>query len=50
MMTLEAALPYKDTIIAVGLDSSEQGNPPEKFKAEAKKTLISKLDQYLFAS
>lgn len=33
MATLEAALPYKDTIIAVGLDSSEQGNPPEKFQA-----------------
>lgn len=33
MTTLEAALPYKDTIIAVGLDSSELGNPPEKFKA-----------------
>ncbi|MGL4880115.1 MAG: adenosine deaminase, partial [Waterburya sp.] len=33
MTTLEAALPYKDTIIAVGLDSSEQENPPEKFKA-----------------
>ncbi|CAK2039456.1 Adenine deaminase [Vibrio crassostreae] len=30
--TLRQALPYKDKIIAVGLDSSEQGNPPEKFK------------------
>ncbi|MGR4998066.1 adenosine deaminase [Vibrio celticus] len=30
--TLKQALPYKDKIIAVGLDSSEQGNPPEKFK------------------
>ncbi|BDM65529.1 adenine deaminase [Shewanella sp. NFH-SH190041] len=29
--TLEMALPYRDKIIAVGLDSSEQGNPPEKF-------------------
>lgn len=29
---LKQALPYKDKIIAVGLDSSEQGNPPEKFK------------------
>ncbi len=31
--TLEQALPYKDTIVAVGLDSAEQGNPPSKFKA-----------------
>ncbi|MGD1918242.1 MAG: adenosine deaminase, partial [Pleurocapsa sp.] len=30
---LEQALPYKDTIVAVGLDSAEQGNPPSKFKA-----------------
>ncbi|QDF68444.1 adenosine deaminase [Shewanella sp. SNU WT4] len=29
--TLEMALPFKDKIIGVGLDSSEQGNPPEKF-------------------
>ncbi len=29
--TLEQALPYKDWIIAVGLDSSEVGHPPEKF-------------------
>ncbi|KHT58018.1 adenine deaminase [Photobacterium gaetbulicola] len=29
--TLQQALPYKDQIIAVGLDSSEQGHPPEKF-------------------
>ncbi len=29
--TLEQALPFKDKIIAVGLDSSEQGHPPEKF-------------------
>lgn len=26
------ALDYKDWIVAVGLDSSEMGNPPEKFK------------------
>jgi adenosine deaminase len=31
MDTLEAALPYKDAIAAVGLDSSERGNPPSKF-------------------
>lgn len=30
--TLEQSLPYKDKIIAVGLDSSEKGNPPSKFK------------------
>lgn len=30
--TLQQALPYKDQIIAVGLDSSEKGHPPEKFK------------------
>lgn len=38
--TLEQSLDYKDWIIAVGLDSSELGNPPSKFKnvfAEAKK-------------
>jgi len=32
MRTLRQALPYKDRIIAVGLDSSEIGNPPGKFK------------------
>ncbi len=31
MATLEAALPHTDEIIAVGLDSSEVGNPPERF-------------------
>ena len=30
--TLEQALPYKDQIIAVGLDSSEVGHPPAKFE------------------
>src|SRR5687767_2745007 len=29
--TLEQALPYRDKFIGVGLDSSEVGNPPEKF-------------------
>ncbi len=29
--TLEQALPFKDWIIAVGLDSSELGYPPDKF-------------------
>lgn len=29
--TLEQALPHRDKFIGVGLDSSERGNPPEKF-------------------
>lgn len=29
--TLDMALPYKDKIIGIGLDSSERGNPPSKF-------------------
>lgn len=29
--TLEQALPYRDKFIGVGLDSSELGNPPERF-------------------
>lgn len=33
LATLEEALPYKGTIIAVGLDSAEKGNPPSKFEA-----------------
>lgn len=32
IVTLKALLPYKDKIIAIGLDSSEVGNPPSKFK------------------
>lgn len=28
---LKEALPFKDKIIAVGLDSGEYGNPPSKF-------------------
>ena len=32
MKTLEQALPFKDCIAAVGLDSTELGHPPEKFK------------------
>ena len=31
METLKKALPFKDWITAVGLDSSERGYPPEKF-------------------
>ncbi len=30
--TLDEALPYKDGIIGIGLDSSEIGHPPSKFK------------------
>ncbi len=33
MKTLQEALPFKDRIVAVGLDSSEIGNPPSKFAA-----------------
>ncbi|GAB4229343.1 MAG: adenosine deaminase [Stanieria sp.] len=32
LKTLEMALPYKETMVAVGLDSSEKGNPPSKFQ------------------
>ncbi len=37
--TLEQALPFKDKIIAVGLDSSEVGHPPEKFQRVFKKAI-----------
>ena len=30
--TLDAAMPYRDRIAGVGLDSSERGNPPGKFR------------------
>jgi adenine deaminase len=30
--TLEESLPYRNMIVAVGLDSSERGNPPGKFE------------------
>jgi adenosine deaminase len=32
MATLEQAIPHRDVIFAVGLDSAEVGNPPEKFR------------------
>src|SRR2546421_11087962 len=32
METLETALPHRDAIIGVGLDSSEKDNPPVKFR------------------
>lgn len=31
MATLDQALPHRDGVVAVGLDSSEVGHPPEKF-------------------
>ncbi len=31
MATLDAALPFREQFIGVGLDSSERGHPPEKF-------------------
>ena len=37
LKTLDEALPYKDRITAVGLDSSEVGNPPKKFEKVFKK-------------
>lgn len=33
MSTLMEALPYKDWIVGIGLDSDERGNPPAKFAA-----------------
>jgi adenosine deaminase len=33
MQTLEQALPYRDWLVGVGLDSDEKGNPPSKFAA-----------------
>jgi adenosine deaminase len=39
MKTLEQALPFRDRIVAVGLDSSEKGHPPSKFRAVFEKAL-----------
>ena len=39
MATLQEALPFKHLITAVGLDSSEVGNPPEKFQSVFDKAL-----------
>ena len=33
MATLEEAIPFREHIVAVGLDSAEVGNPPSKFQA-----------------
>jgi adenosine deaminase len=43
MVTLEAALPYREHFIGVGLDSSEVGHPPEKFKAVFERALTEGL-------
>jgi adenine deaminase len=32
IQTLQAATPYRSLLVGVGLDSSEQGHPPEKFQ------------------
>ena len=37
--TWEQALPHKDAFVAVGLDSSEVGNPPSKFQAVFERAL-----------
>ena len=33
LQTLQSALPYRDWLVGVGLDSDEKGNPPSKFAA-----------------
>ena len=43
MDTLDMALPHGDKIIAVGLDSSELGHPPEKFAAVFERALCEGL-------
>jgi adenine deaminase len=37
--TLAMAMPYRESIIAVGLDSSERGHPPSKFKRVFEKAM-----------
>jgi adenosine deaminase len=39
METLEQSLPFKSRLTAVGLDSSELGHPPEKFKNVFKRAM-----------
>ncbi len=39
MATLEEALPHREVITAVGLDSAEVGHPPEKFAAVFERAL-----------
>ncbi|MXZ79876.1 MAG: adenosine deaminase [Gammaproteobacteria bacterium] len=37
--TLEMAMPYRDRIVGVGLDSSEKGHPPAKFERVFRRAL-----------
>jgi len=39
MVTYEQALPWREHFIGVGLDSSEQGHPPQKFQAVFERAL-----------
>jgi len=39
MQTLERVLPHRERVAAVGLDSAEAGNPPEKFTAVFERAL-----------
>jgi adenosine deaminase len=39
MATLQAALPYGERIVAVGLDSAEVGHPPSKFRSVFERAL-----------
>ncbi len=43
METLDALLPFRDSFCAVGLDSSEKGNPPSKFTEVFDKALAEGL-------
>jgi adenosine deaminase len=43
MQTLDEALPYRNLFCAVGLDSSEKGNPPEKFERVFRKARVEGL-------
>ncbi len=39
LKTLEQSIPFKEKICCIGLDSSEKGNPPSKFKKLFKKSV-----------
>jgi adenosine deaminase len=43
MATLEQALPHREAFVGVGLDSSEVGHPPSKFKAVFERALAEGL-------
>lgn len=49
MKTLEQALPFKDKILGVGLDSSEVGHPPEKFQRVFQKAMKAGFLSYAHA-